>query len=63
MITWSDFLSLYSDEPTGSSVSEMFDFLKSQDRRILPQELQGVLKRHESKLLSDVSFCKFQFMN
>ena len=56
MITWSDFLSLYSDEPTGSSVSEMFEFLKSQDRGTLPQELQDVLKWHESKLKSDVSF-------
>ena len=56
MITWSDFLSLYSDDPTGSSVREMFEFLKSQDRETLPQELQDVLKWHENKLKSDVSF-------
>ena len=56
MITWSDFLRLFSDEPSGSSVSEMFEFLKSQDRETLPQELQDVLKWQESKLKSDVSF-------
>ena len=57
MITWSDFLRLFSDELSGSSVSEMFEFLKSQDCETLPQELQDVLKWHESKLKSDVSFC------
>ena len=57
MIKWSDFLSLYSDDPNGSSVSEMFEFLKCQDRETLPQELQDVLKWHEIKLKSDVSFC------
>ena len=56
MIKWSDFLSLFSDDQTGSSVSEMFEFLKSQDRETLPQELQNVLKWHENKLKSDVSF-------
>ena len=56
MIIWSDFLKLFSDEPSGSSVSEMFEFLKSQDRETLPQELQDVLRWHESKLKSDVSF-------
>ena len=57
MIAWSDFLRLFSDEPSGSSVSEMFEFLKSQDRKTLPQELQDILKWHESKLKSDVSLC------
>ena len=57
MIPWSDFLRLYSDEPSGSSVSEMFEFLRSQDRETLPQELQDILKWHESKLKSDVSLC------
>ena len=56
MITWSAFLRLFSDEPSGSSVSEMFEFLKSQNRETLPQELQDVLGWHESKLKSDVSF-------
>ena len=56
MIKWSDFLSLFSDDQTGSSVYEMFEFLKSQDRETLPQELQNVLKWHENKLKSDVSF-------
>ena len=56
MIKWSDFLSLYSDDPNGSSVSEMFEFLKSQDRGTLPLELQDVLKWHDSKLKSKVSF-------
>merc|ERR1711902_365873 len=54
-MTWSAFLRLFSDEPSGSSVSEMFEFLRSQDRRTLPQELQDVLKWHESKLKSDDS--------
>lgn len=58
MIAWSDFLRLFSDEPSGSSVSEMFEFLRSQNRGTLPQELQDVLKWHESKLKSDVSLCK-----
>ena len=58
MIKWSDFLSLFSDDQTGSSVSEMFEFLKCQDRGTLPQELQEVLKWHENKLKTDVSFCK-----
>ena len=58
MITWSDFVRLFSDEPSGSSVSEMFEFLKSQDSETLPQELQDVLKWHENKLKTDVSFCK-----
>ena len=57
MIKWSDFLRLYSNEPSGSSVSEMFKFLRSQDRETLPQELQDILKWHESKLKSDVSLC------
>ena len=56
MIAWSDFLRLFSDEPSGSSVSEMFEFLKSQDCETLPQELQDVLKWHDSKLKSKVSF-------
>ena len=56
MITWSEFLRLYSDEPSRSSVSEMFEFLKSQDRETLPQELEAVLSWHESKLKHDVSF-------
>ena len=56
MITWSEFLRLYSDEPSRSSVSEMFEFLKSQDRETLPQELEDVLSWHESKLKHDVSF-------
>ena len=56
MITWSDFLSLYSDDPTGSSVAEMFEFLKSQDQETLPRELQDVLRWHEGRLKSDVSF-------
>ena len=55
VITWSDFLSLFSDDPTGSSISEMFEFLKSQDSETLPQELQEVLKWHENKFKSDVS--------
>ena len=55
MITWSNFSRLYSDEPSGSSIDEMFEFLKSQDLGTLPQELQDVLKWHESKLKSDVS--------
>ena len=59
MIKWSDFLSLYSDDPNGSSVSEMFEFLKSQDQETLPQELQDIIKRHERELKADVSFCKF----
>ena len=57
MLAWSDFLRLFSDEPSGSSVSEMFEFLRSQDRETLPQELQDILKWHESKLKSDVSLC------
>ena len=56
MITWSDFLRLFSDELSGSSVSEMFEFLKSQDCETLPQELQDVLKWHDSELKSKVSF-------
>ena len=56
MITWSDFLSLFSDDPTRSGISEMFEFLKSQDWETLPKELQDVLKWHENKLKSDVSF-------
>ena len=58
MITWSDFVRLFSDEPSGSSVSEMFEFLKSQDQDTLPHELQDLLKWHDNKLKSDVSFCK-----
>ena len=57
MITWTEFLRLYSDQPSRSSVTEMFEFLKSQEHETLPQELQDVLKWHESKLKSDVGLC------
>ena len=38
-------------------MNELFEFLKSQDRETLPQELQNLLKWHEGKLKSEVSFC------
>ena len=52
MISWSDFIRLFSesDGPDGSKIGEMFEFLQSQDQDTLPQDLKELVKWKKKRM-------------
>ena len=46
---WTEFLSIFSDTPNGSSIAELFEFLQKQDQETLPDDLKYILIWHMKK--------------
>ena len=57
MISWSDFIRLFSESDglNGSKIGEMFEFLQSQDQDTLPQDLKELVKWKKIKMRFTVS--------